>query len=376
MLSIKTLDVGHGLCVIANDGHASFVYDCGTHGGLQRPARAGRRLRSVTRWFPPVGTLVLSHLHTDHYAGFLRPIPNVDADARFALSRMPILNEDPRLSGELVMRMIAFAPLDPYFGPLDIDLLRRVRSYVPRLRPTPLSRGEEFVAVGQRWKVLWPPHHLALGVRRLSAIKRTIELYDEAAALNPALRQRLAAIRNSEDYARLLDHETGDSITDMDRVQLPDERGEDGGELNERERRRAPAEDDPVARAMDAAGRALRRAANALSLVLHTPRAGVLLTGDAPTTVMEAAMGGLEIQPLRMVLTPHHGGRNHVPQSLLHTGSSIWISSAGRAMSAHVADHYDSIPGLHLRTDRHGDITVDVDARGRLRGLTIHPSRA
>ena len=56
-----------------------MVYDCGTHVGpasraVSLPARA---LAGVAYTGPPIGTLTVSHLHWDHYSGFLHPVGNL-----------------------------------------------------------------------------------------------------------------------------------------------------------------------------------------------------------------------------------------------------------------------------------------------------------
>ena len=111
------------------------------------------------------------------------------------------------------------------------------------------------------------------------------------------------------------------------------------------------------------AGRALQKAANPMSLVMVARTESVLLTGDATKEAVDAALGSASWD-FSSVVTPHHGGDAHFSPKLKKARSQVWASSAGGHMSARITPAgYDSVPGLHLRTDVGGDIVVSVRDR-------------
>ena len=229
--------------------------------------------------FEEIETIALSHLHRDHYNGLLIPLPNLRPDLTFVIGRMPLIEDDPALGSEFLVRLMSVAPLDPKLGPLDLDLLRRVRQWAPDLVPKPVSQGEDLYAAGEHWKVLWPPRVIKPNVRFRKSIKAAIDAYDLAAEEHEWLKRRLEQMRESETYEILL-------------RELDDSRGHAATQLNEEHFDVSDSleEDQSGAgsyslgaegtRLLKEADELLRKVANDMSLVLASNR-GVLLTGDA-----------------------------------------------------------------------------------------------
>lgn len=367
-LRVGVLDVGHGLCVVI-DGSQSrhrFVYDCGTHSWPgQTVPPAWRQLQLNSQPQRQVGTIAVSHLHWDHYCGFLLPSAYFSRDVRVLLPRLPRLRSSSgavlsQLRSEFALRLAAWTPrrLDPSFGPLDISLMRSIRRYADRARPVPLSAGDGPVSIaGETWTVLWPPRDLRLDVRGEAKLKHAVDAYDQAARNDPELAQALDRVREAEEYEAMLDDDP-DALgqSELSRpTQTFDETVDfDSGEDVDREE----DEEDPRA----AAGKALGEAANQMSLILARSST-LILTGDAHKSATTAALDLANSTHYTMVVTPHHGGRGHTPTSLLRLSSQLRASSDGGAMRRFTDPRYGELPGIHHKTSQHGDLWAEVDNR-------------
>ena len=364
MQRVSVLNVGHGLCVVVGQSNNTLVFDCGEH-SLRRPVPlSSKRLADRIRPYDQISEIAVSHLHFDHYCGFLKPLPNVRSNVEFYVGRMPRINNDPALGNEFVLRLMTIAPLDPQYGPLDLDLIRRVRKSAPNLVPKPVSRGESFSSGGENWNVLWPPTDLESSDWQVKSVQRAIEAYDDAAKTHEWLAERLASMRTSDTYRVLLDELDGSRDSDA-RDHVRSHRAEEhlgNSDLAIRE----PHDSDGL---LAKAGRLLRRAANHLSLVLLSTN-GILLTGDASRSAMHSALGQ-SYRSCSIVIAPHHGGKSYVPavvkKNRLH--SRIWVSSAGGRLSPYVAAIYGTL-GSHFRTDH--DCNVELYLRaGRIHHVAI-----
>lgn len=276
---------------------------------------------------------------------------------------------------DFAARLLAYGPLSPNYGPLDIDLMRRIRRYAPSAHPRPLSRGETVSAAGDVWRVLWPPAQVTLGTWGQTAITDAIEAYDRAALEHPELAERLRAVRDSETYRKFLE-DSPDELDDLNELDendftLADQpldpesvTHHDGLPRDSTGRDFGPGDREPAAKppqkanSLEQAGEALRAAANSMSLVLVSNASRILLTGDATRSAMNAALKQEHRSIYSVVVTPHHGGKDHVPAAFDGVQANVWISSAGGTLTQHVSDSYDRRPGLHHRTDRHGDAQI------------------
>lgn len=364
---VKVLDVGHGLCVHIVGQGTDFVFDCGTHGnsGVERVPKAWTALsRSLRGRRGLVDAIAVSHLHWDHYCGFLEPVPGIAHDVLVTIPRIPVLADATPLRNRFAAALLSLAPLDSSLGPLDIDLLRRIKRYAPAARPNPVSAGDPVDAANDQWEVLWPPPRIESGTRGLTKIERAVTAYEEAARNSPETRRRLDAVRESETFHELLsepldgsddeprrkpnvreEHDDLDSLID-------DDEGDDNAVLHH-----GADDDEPdgleIDRDLAAAAAAVRDAANDLSLIMVSTNSRVLLTGDATRYAMSRAMQHAG-RDFNLVVTPHHGGRRHLPVSLRAAKSPFWASSAGGRIGRQVSQDYDWL-GKHHRTDLDGD---------------------
>ena len=292
--------------------------------------------------------MAVSHLHRDHYCGLLEPLPNVREHVELVLARFPRIDDAPAVGPEFLARLMAYSSLDPSHGPLDIDLVTRLRRIYPGLRLRLVSRGARFNAADTQWKVLWPKASVSLGQRGLTDVKNAIKAYDEAAEKDERLRERLDQIRDNELFEKLVEsivepraeEESPTDETRPDESGLPDEMEKDGGKLLTR------------------AGTLLGKAANHLSLVAVS-REHILLTGDASRQAMKQALKN-DCYECSVVVTPHHGGAGHVPDAVENSTliSDVWVSSTGGSLSSKVWDGYDKLSGRHFRTDYGGNVDL------------------
>lgn len=354
MQKISVLDVGHGLCTVVGTAKDVFVFDCGSHGQSHVSPTCGKRLAQRTA-FEEIGTIAVSHLHRDHYSGLLEDLPNLRSNVRVVIGRLPRIMDHPQMGSDFLARLLAYN-LDPKYGPLDIDLLRKLREWAPDLIPRPISLGEDFLAGGERWTVLWPPRSLDADSAGFASIKKAIEAYDVAAKEHPELYDNLNKIRESDTYRELLDeldeidnskeYKVGQTHQDSSRAfgNTKSARNNDKGLIRR-------------------AGDFLRKAANEMSLVIVSD-SGILFTGDASPRAMACAFSA-STHEFSVVVTPHHGGRNYVPESVHNQTlrSKIWVSPTGSNYSRHTWRGYDFLPGSHFRTDEDGDVDLLVPWR-------------
>jgi hypothetical protein len=357
---LRVFDVGHGLCLHVSSGRSSFVFDCGSHAkwGSDQVPLAWQRLAVACGQHPPIEVFAISHLHSDHYCGFLEPIGNVSDKLEVVLGRLPRIVNMPDLRAAFAARLLSIGPLDPGYGPLDIDLVRRIRRYAPNAIPKPVSRDERFKAANDTWQVLWPPREISLGGRVLVSITKAIEAYDSAALIYPELARRLEEVRESETYEALMDSSLEPIQFERNSVQFSDNddnftRQMSGHELSPKA---------AGGNALKTAARALRAAANHMSLIIRSGEDSMLFTGDATKFAVNAALGAESDKAFGAIITPHHGGRNYFPNSFNNAASKIWITSVGGGhLSSQVSSRYDMQPGIHHRTDQSGDFAAMLD---------------
>lgn len=362
MLTIDGLDVGHGLCVVLSGPASSMVFDCGTHGSPSRRRRpiAHRKLVDCASSSPTISTIALSHLHWDHYCGLLRPIPNLADDLNVVLPRLPVVEPDPSLADEFFLRLVAFSPLDKQFGPIEIDLLRRIQQYAPAATPRPMSAGDTFDGADHRWDVLWPPRRVRLGDYGMRTLETAIEAYDRAAQVAPWLDERLNAIRDSELFNNML--QEMEQSFETEAIDADDEEGFEDGDITF-------TDSQSTKDKLKDAAKALSSAANLTSLIIVSDDA-VLLTGDASIVATEHAVSSIEFDRIEWVQTPHHGSRKYAGAAIRGLDSQVRFSSAGPPHRRMVDERYGHAPGLHHRTDRQGNLTTHLSA-GRIRALVV-----
>ncbi len=333
-----------------------FVYDCGERYSRISPPRCNIRLNNWIRNTETISTIALSHLHHDHFCGLLHPIRNVAPNVEIITGKMLTVPGEPGIGRNFTMRLLTIAPLDPSLGPEEISLLHRIRHMLPGMVPKPVYRGRTFFAGYEHWTVLWPPPVLLSDNWRVETVRRAIEAYDRAAKEHPWLAERLEQIRTDEGYRELLDTLEGPHERELldQHVMGRDIATTSDDEIKYNSEMLESIGSDPKGLLADAA-RLMRRAANHLSLVIASD-SGILLTGDASPSAMREALKGCHCRR-SLVVTPHHGGRRHVPAAIRNgiLESDYWVTSAGSRLSRHVSSIYGSHSGIHHRTDLDGD---------------------
>ncbi len=338
------------------------MYDCGTHGrwGTKQVPPAWTALSQALWRREQVDVIAVSHLHWDHYCGFLEPLAGVSPDVQVVMPRLPVLVGAEPLRERFAAALLSLAPLDPALGPLEIDLMRRIKRYAPNAVPVPVSAGHDVTAAGDQWRVLWPPPRIEAGTRGITKLERAVVAYENAAQNSPEVRRRLDAVRDSEAFGALLSEPGLDP--ELDDSDEPHDFDEPAGLDAEVRVLEEEGDDEPLMepRSLNEAAAAVRLAANELSLVMVSAESRVLLTGDATRFAMEQAMHRAG-RRFNLVVTPHHGGRLHVPDSLLESEVPFWASSAGGRLGKQVSDVYD-LKGWHHRTDKHGSALYCVES--------------
>ena len=96
----------------------------------------------------------------------------------------------------------------------------------------------------------------------------------------------------------------------------------------------------------------------------------LLLTGDISSGVEREIAARLTAAPIRLLKVAHHGSRTSTSQALLDAWRPQYaVISAGRGNTfghpaPEVLRRLESIGARILRTDRHGQITIETDGRG------------
>ncbi len=114
-----------------------------------------------------------------------------------------------------------------------------------------------------------------------------------------------------------------------------------------------------------------RRVRNDDSVVLEIVYRDValLLTGDISSDIEREILPQLTRAPIRVLKVAHHGSRTSSSQELLSAWRpQIALISAGRGNTfghpaTEVLQRLEAIGAMVLRTDLHGQITVETDGR-------------
>ncbi|HXH25473.1 MAG TPA: hypothetical protein VNI78_09510, partial [Vicinamibacterales bacterium] len=95
----------------------------------------------------------------------------------------------------------------------------------------------------------------------------------------------------------------------------------------------------------------------------------ILLTGDVSADIERAILPQLTPAPVRVLKVAHHGSRTSSSRELLEAWRPQYaLVSAGRGNTfghpaPQVLERLEAIGATVLRTDRHGQITVETDGR-------------
>lgn len=372
MIDVRVANVGDGACAAVYSGggrRLAAIIDCGSTPNSQDAVEGLRRIVDLPVRRPT--TIIITHLHADHYAGLV----NLARGARSPrFQRVELIQARLPRSPQLSDFTSRFFALEVMIGDVtglpDLDLAATLApaTYFG-VRPTWVSRGDQIEADGHRFDVLWPPAELGPGLSVL--VVRAVQAFDSLARENDQVADLLGAVRSEIpieipgsrdggpfDTERF---ETVDVEVDEDGDQDPHQDEDDfGAALHGTFRSVAPVgfNDRDRALLIDAT-RAFRRAANYMSLVLATPSRDFVAWGDAPNAVVRGVERSDPVipgQPLapRISLAPHHG--SHGPNSLMGH-PTVCVSSGGPRMYVKWAAKHANCPALYcLNTHVEGDL--------------------
>jgi hypothetical protein len=375
VIGLRVARVGDGACAAVYTGagrRLAAIIDCGSTQGGQEAADGLARIVDLPVRRPI--TIVVTHLHVDHYSGLIH-LASRPRSARFfgidlvqaALPRLPQLESiTARLFAlELVTGAVTGLP--------DLDLaaiLGRVTRFGVNARW--VSRGDQIHAQGHQFDVLWPPAFLDASLS--TKVERAVASFDDLAAVNDEFARALHTVRSGvpvalQDIVRetdqRLDHGSlrDDFDYEYDLGAYPSEDFPDGVSTlhayDESESTFVQGLDARHRPLFDHAVRAFRSAANDMSLVVATPSRDFVAWGDAPLRVVrqvqrrEVPLGPGVFRP-RLSLAPHHGSQG--PNSALGQ-PSVCISSGGARMYPHwVSNHLGCPARFCLNTHVDGDL--------------------
>ena len=377
MYGLRVAAVGDGACSVFLSGGGTQpvgIIDCGSASSPTRAADGLRRILDLTRH--PSLTIVVTHLHADHYNG-LRHLSRL-LGRQYVFGRVVLVQARlPRhpVVRDYVARLYALElVLGEVSGIPDLDLAGELRPACRYgLQRAPKSAGETIDLGGHRLDVLWPPEELTGDIA--DRIQRAIDNFDILAAQDPAIAGALRRVREAD--LPLID----DAPVGLDRVQrtfdasVNFDTALDDGRLDE-EPDRSPTTHLPRARSDDRrpryrlpsaqvreAARAFASVANDLSLVIATPSRDFVAWGDVPLPCARgiARRHGVPTVPgatQAVVLAPHHGSQGPTPSM----GSSYaCIAQHGAHLHGKwTAKHEHCAGSVCISTFASGDLAVGV----------------
>lgn len=344
--SIFAADVGDGLCALYQtvDGER-IVTDCGSY--APRRALCGLR-RSIARLGPP-GSIIVSHLHWDHYSGFvwnrLHPSVTFQVESIYypRLPQFPDAQEQ-RLVFYALMALNARL-LGARTGVAEYEFLQTIRAMNDRdIRFRAVTQGD-FLRVGsEEFEILWPPRILPDREEVRGRIRRAIDLFSRAVDEDP---------ETKELYERVRDEGMFDT-TQFEGEGLQRYRENDSLHLVDRQ-----LEERQLPQVVREASSAIRRAANDFSIALRNVGNSFVFMGDLEVENLPDVVGILErrgsLTPHNMI-TPHHG--THWHDALLKFHSMNSLTSNGPRWAHKWSPMHKKTARRTLATHVNGDLSA------------------
>jgi hypothetical protein len=223
---------------------------------------------------------------------------------------------------------------------------------------TPLSQDKPVELAGEFFDVLWPPKHLPSGA--VAKLRKLVDQYDAVADETA----RKGDTRLKDSLERMGKPNTVDIEDAMyGPAEPPHDADPQWAERAKYDLTDEPAiqdNDDPHYKQLEALAQTVKEGANLLSLVLASKahRRYVFL-GDLDESLHGAIAPELVDSEPEVVSYAHHG--THFGSALKKLHSRYVISSVGKPLTGNVKPGYSAM-GMHLRTDRAGDIGVLIDS--------------
>jgi hypothetical protein len=377
MFALRVAAVGHGACSVFVSGggtHPVGVIDCGSAWHPEVAADGLRRILDL-RGSPSL-TVVVTHLHTDHYNG-LRVLAT-RAGRRYAFGKVRLVQARlPRhpIVAEYVSRLYALEfTLGEASGIPDIDLADELARFCRHgLDRDPKSAGDTVDLGGHQLDVLWPPAELTRGMS--VRIRRAVDAFDGLAAKDEGIRAALDRVREAQlsladdrgfesgAHQRTKDLAVDDDGEWSDESQWSLDEGDNAltihggpGPSNGAPASYAPSLSDEVR----SAARAFGEAANYMSLVLASRRRDFVAWGDVPLALARRLAGEYAVSPSDVAgngvaLAPHHGSLGPTPGFGL---PFLCIAQNGGSIYAKWARKHQPCSGRCVSSPDVGDIEV------------------
>jgi hypothetical protein len=371
MITVHVAAVGDGACaavMTAGGERPAMIIDCGSQAGAREAVAGLERIVDLSR--SPSTTLVVTHLHRDHFNGFLSlaSIPG----RRHAFGTVNLVQARLPYRPTVAPFTMRFLALQLYLGEAsgipDLDFPSSIRrASRGKLVRDPKSAGETFVASGHTFEVLWPPRELT---RSLSArVRRAVDTFDGLADGDPKLREALDRVLQSGlvpvDESGWDARPEGPVVHEQanDADGLGSEEGSDvvslhGLTVNPSRRGSSPGLTGEVAQA----ALLFRHAANDMSLVFATPRRDFMAWGDVSSVrarrIAEADVRTAAAAPRArrsIALAPDHGSHGPTP---LSGDSQLCVSQHGRGLYGKWHGRRADVPEACLSTYEEGDIFI------------------
>lgn len=340
--AVHVADVGDGLCMAIDDSSDRIIQiDCGSSSGKSAFDGLVR-----TGSFCTAGSLVISHLHSDHYNGFIRALSLVDHNQfphfKFQQLYYPKIPTFSR-SQDFFIALITMSlrVLGEKTGVAEWELLDLITTLNggTKPRPIPLFAGKRIRVGHSAFIAIWPPAALSEDDATVQQITKALELFNRALLED-------APTRELYQYAQRIIVNYSEKETRKEK-RYP---GEDTEWLLKSKPRRLP---DIVSKA----NKALIKAANRFSLAFHENNNELLFLGDVETKEINLIINNLvssNKKRFNLLVTPHHG--THWDDALKQIKCQYAISSCGSRHFSKLKPGFMAISRLHYATYINGDL--------------------
>jgi len=344
-------NVGDGLCTAIRTTIGEIVQiDCGSTAGarnLSGPRSAFDGLCKIIDLLSTPRTIFLSHIHIDHYNGLIYADTKGSAHSFLPLNMKEVIF--PGIPDFSRKREFLFALLTMNLrllgdetGIAEYELVKLITRLNAGKRPQfgPVYQGDHVMVGGSYYTILWPPRMLAENEPAAKTVVQALKLFKRALQKDETTRKWYEYVRETNLDSDYLDRRKDKMPSDQDRGRL----------FPEFLPRKLPA-------IVDKANKALRKAANRLSLSFLEDSGDFLFMGDMESKevkmVVDNALASNR-RYFRIFVTPHHG--THWNKALLNLKCTYAISSCGRKHYRNLCFKYDRICLEHRATWECGDV--------------------
>lgn len=346
-------DVGDGLCMAVRTTIGdTMLIDCGSTAGrwnLSGSKYAFNGLCRIISLLSTPRTMFLSHIHVDHYNGLIYADRQGSSHLFLPLNIKEVIS--PGIPSFSRAREFLFALLTMNLrllgdetGLVEYELIRLVTRLNAGKQPQFRSvyQGDHVVIGGSNYTILWPPRVLAEDDSATKTVVHALKLFEITLEKDEATRKWYEYVRESNLNSDYLEPSQYRIPSDQDRVRL----------FPEIQPRKLP----PI---VDETNRALRKAANRLSLSFLEDSANLLFMGDLESKEIKVVINNVLNSNKRyfnIFLTPHHG--THWNRILLNLKCKYVVSSCGPKHYHNLRVEYDRISLKHRTTWQCGDLLL------------------